>query len=154
MFGRWSSLGFQIPPEVWCFRYVLGVQIPPHKGVWKPRAFPFGAYFQGGKRAVKLPGSNQVRFTHTQLGHFKLRDAGRQKAQNVVQIEARKRYPKSIVIQCVYIYIFIHILSYRYHIQVCVHSTLIYLLFVETNIKYPWFLFLCLNFYLVALAVS
>ena len=26
-----STLGFQIPPEVWCFRYVFGVQIPPHK---------------------------------------------------------------------------------------------------------------------------
>ena len=25
------SCGFQIPPEVRCFRYVFGVQIPPHK---------------------------------------------------------------------------------------------------------------------------
>ena len=25
------SLVFQIPPQVWCFRYVFGVQIPPYK---------------------------------------------------------------------------------------------------------------------------
>ena len=43
-----------IPPEVWCFRYVFGVQMtPPHvDGVWKPRQIdptitknPFGDIF-------------------------------------------------------------------------------------------------------------
>ena len=30
-------IAFQIPPEVWCFRYVFVVEIPPHPGVLKPR---------------------------------------------------------------------------------------------------------------------
>ena len=30
-------IAFQMPPEVWCFRYVFVVEIPPHPGVLKPR---------------------------------------------------------------------------------------------------------------------
>ena len=35
--GHYYTLIFQIPPEVWCFKYVFGLQsyLQP-QGVWKP----------------------------------------------------------------------------------------------------------------------